>query len=506
MPDGTTQLAEEYLPATSRATPVVLMRTPYGRRGAAARLAGKALAERGMRLVVQSVRGTSGSGGQFRPFRQERADGLATVDWLRAQPWCDGRVAMIGASYVGHTQWALAPYVRPRLAAMCPGAITSELNESFYPGGALALDNLFSWACTLPGREDPSPRGKLASVVAFLRSRRSMMRLPLAEADRAATGRAVPFWQEILGHADTPDDHWEPAEQRTAIRALDTPVSMVTGWHDPFLVGQLADFTALTAAGNQTRITVGPWAHRDTAMFRATLADQLSWLSTQLGEATNERARRPVRLHIQRANQWREFDQWPPAHGFPRRLHLHRGERLRWHPPADGGVLAEFTYDPADPTPTIGGPMLRGKTRQQNNRRIEARSDVLVCTSDPLRDDLDIVGTPSTELTLDTVPGNADVFVRLCDVDSWGVSRNVTDGILRCADQARASTVRVPLSPTAYRFRRGHRLRIQLAGGAFPRFARNHGTGERPQDAVRVAGIHYRVAAGSYLELPVLPS
>jgi len=119
MPDGVVLLGNHYRPAGDDGPlPVVLLRSPYGRAGPTGLVFAAPLARRGFQVFIQSVRGTFGSGGQFRPFLPEREDGLATVAWLREQPWCDGRVAMTGASYLGHTQWAVAPYADPPLASV----------------------------------------------------------------------------------------------------------------------------------------------------------------------------------------------------------------------------------------------------------------------------------------------------------------------------------------------------------------------------------------------------
>ena len=117
MPDGVVLLGDLYRPAgDDRPLAVVLIRSPYGRAGLPGMVFAAPLARRGFQVFIQSTRGTFGSGGLFRPFTCEREDGLATVAWLREQPWCDGQVSMTGASYLGHTGWAVAPYADPPLA------------------------------------------------------------------------------------------------------------------------------------------------------------------------------------------------------------------------------------------------------------------------------------------------------------------------------------------------------------------------------------------------------
>ncbi|WP_020671410.1 CocE/NonD family hydrolase [Amycolatopsis nigrescens] len=512
MPDGVVLLADRYRPRGAGPLPVVLMRTPYGRRTLLGTLFGSMFGRRGYQVLLQSVRGTFGSGGEFWPFHQEKEDGLATAAWVREQPWCDGRIATAGPSYLGHTQWALAPYLDPPPVAMCLSVTAADFAETFYPGGVLGLDNMLSWSSAIGVQEDVPFGGLLPSPLRERRVRRSMAHLPLSTADLAAIGKPERFLREVVGHAEPEDRFWAPIDHRGADgAALDVPVSMVTGWYDLFLPSQLRDFRRLAEAGGQVRITVGPWAHADPGMLKASVHDQLSWLSAHLRDDVSELQRAPVKLYLQGAGRWLDFERWPPPSAATE-LYLHDLARLEPRPPKLD-TADRFRYDPADPTPSVGGPLLTGKTKQRDNRETEARDDVLVYTGTPLTHDLDLIGDVSARVHLRTDTGHADVFVRLCDVDRAGVSRNVCDGILRlrpgfpAAGEDGVVTAEVELSPTAYRFRRGHRLRVQIAGGAFPRFARNQGTGEPAVSAVHGTPTEFTLvhspARPSHITIPV---
>ena len=526
MPDGVVLIADLHRPRGAGPMPVVLVRTPYGKRQPVIRLLAGVLARRGFQVVVQNVRGVLGSGGEFRAFHSEKDDGLATLKWVRAQPWCDGRVAMAGASYLGFAEWAVAPYADPPLEALGLGVTASEFVSSFYPGGALALHNTLIWSSSM-GTQGDAGRPLSDRLLHNRRVRRAMRYLPVGEADTAAIGRPEPFLREVAAHAGHGDDFWEATDHSAAVPATTSPATMVTGWWDLFLRGQLRDFAALHDAGRLVRITIGPWGH-DTKALRATLADQVSWLEAHLNGDKAQLRRAPVRLHLQKADRWLDFDQWPPPETTPTPLHL--SQPLAWHAPlppstpaeadpADGvsgagdavGVVT-FTYDPLDPTPAAGGPLLApGKGRQRDNTPVERRQDVVVLSGAPLERDLDLIGPVSATIHVRTSTGHGDLFVRLCDVDRDGVSRNVTDGIFRLTpDQAGADGVvraEIEMHPTGYRFLRGHRLRIMLAGGAFPRFARNHGTGEPAGRAVASRRIRFEVfrdaARPSAVHLPV---
>jgi putative CocE/NonD family hydrolase len=148
---------------------------------------------------------------------------------------------------------------------------------------------------------------------------------------------------------------------------------------------------------------------------------------------------------------------------------------------------------------------------RKDNAKLEARADVLVYTSEPLREPVEVIGPVSARIQLRSSREHADVFVRLCDVDLQGRSFNVCDGLQRITPQRFPAddgvrTVPVQLWPTAYRFQAGHRLRVQISGGAFPRLARNPGTGEALATATRMVAVDHEIWHSSSITLPVLPA
>jgi uncharacterized protein len=169
--------------------------------------------------------------------------------------------------------------------------------------------------------------------------------------------------------------------------------------------------------------------------------------------------------------------------------HLRASGRLALGAEPGDAAPDTFVYDPADPTPSAGGPLLQPPGKQVDNQEIEARPDVLTYTTEPLPARQDLVGPVSARIFVRTGRRHADLFVRVCDVDEKGVSRNIVDGIRRLSPQAvladdvqvgddQVLAVEVELFPTAYRVQAGHRIRVQVSGGAFPRFARNYGTSQ----------------------------
>lgn len=497
--DGVVLLADLYrAPGPLRPRPTVLMRTPYGRDGLGS-IIGSLLARRGFQVLVQSTRGTFGSGGQFRPFLHESSDGLDTLAWVRGQTWCDGRVSMVGPSYVGHTQWAVAPYADPGLCSMNADITASEFTSTFYPGGAPGLLNLATWVNQI-GRQERigAVTGFLATPVFSRRKRRAVTSQPLQAADVALTGAPVVFWRDFVEHAEQPREFWAPAEHDGFDAAAMPPVCMVTGWWDLFLDRQLVDFTALQRGGATARITIGPWTHGDRGSLSTIAHEMVHWLGVHLhGGEHDERA--PVRVYVQHADRWTDLPCWPPPEARPTEWYLDADGGLGPDRPAGTPPPSRFVYDPADPTPTVGGPMLQPPSKQLDNRSVEARDDVCVWTGPPLESDLDLLGPVSAVVYVRTGTGIGDVFVRLCDVGPDGTSMNITDAMHRLVPDREATApdgttvVRMTLSPTGYRVRAGHRLRVQVAGAAFPRFARNPGTGERTATAIGGERISYEI-------------
>ncbi|WP_200209831.1 CocE/NonD family hydrolase [Micromonospora coerulea] len=479
--DGVTLRTDHYAPDLPDA-PTLLIRTPYGR-GGPVRLLGRIAAERGFHVVIQSCRGTYGSGGEFAPLVHERDDGLDTVDWLRPQRWWSGAFGMFGASYQGFVQWAVAAETADELRAMVAVVTASGTRDSTYAGESFALDTVLTWAELLQAQTVPWLARQWELKRGQPRLAAALAHLPLAEADRIATGVTVPFFQEWLRH-HTPDaDYWRARVFGDRIAEVRAPVAMISGWHDIFLPAQLDDYAALRAAGAEPSLTVGPWTHGSLGLFVAALRDGLDWLDAHLAGRPGTR-QAPVRVHVGGVGGgWRNLPEWPPP-AVPTRWHLRPGGALAPAPPVASAPDAIW-YDPADPTPSLGGPLLVAqRAGPVDNRPVEARPDVLTYTSAVLAAPVEVIGPVRAEIHVRSELSYLDVFVRLCDVDRRGRSWNVCDGLVRVApgrfpaDPSGVVRVPVDLWPTAHRFAPGHRLRVQVSGGAHPRYARNPGTGE----------------------------
>ncbi len=484
MTDGIVLLADRWYPADTaeRPGPVILLRTPYGRRQWAGMI-GRLFAERGYQVVIQSCRGTFGSGGEWVPFRNERADGRVTLDWIVGQPWFTGTLATFGPSYLGLTQWALAQESPTYLKAMALDVTASKFRDAVvYPSECFALGTSLAWLQLLEYQE----QGWWRSVRAQRDDRRVLAAacdtLPLSDADRATVGRHVPYFQDWLDHEDPGDTWWEPVDFGRQLENV-PPATLVGGWYDIFLPSQLDDYQALRGAGRSVRLTIGPWSHASPGTIATSLRDGLEWFDGHLGDGSGGRPRNVVRLFVMGARRWVEFADWPPpAHEQP--WYLGGGGTLRQAKPGESSP-DRYRYDPSDPTPSVGGASLNWTDAgPKDQRQREDRTDVLTFTSDVLTEDLTVIGPLSTDLHVRSTSDNCDFFVRLCDVSPRGRSRNLSDGIVRLRPGAVSRSVdgsfgiRIAMWPTANRFTRGHRIRLQVSSGAHPLFARNTGTDE----------------------------
>jgi uncharacterized protein len=485
MPDGVVLLADRYAPRTAPdGLPLALLRSPYGRRGPIAAGMARPLAERGFQVLMQSTRGTFGSGGEFDPMRRERDDGLATLEWVVKQPWFGESIVLVGGSYLGYVQWAVADSLPSEVKAMIPQVTDSALTLEFLRKDGLSLETPFAWGVMTARQEEPG--ALLRQLTLARRVRQGLRTLPLSQADVAVIGRHSDYVQDILA-CDADDPRWAGIDHSARVAQVSVPVSSIGGWYDIFLPGQLRDFRALQEAGRRPRLTVGPWTHIsvDGTPLREAIEFGLACAS---GQQPPPRA--PVRLFVMGENAWRDFDSWPPRGYEPQRFRLQAGGVLSagqaepGH--AAGGDPAwnagpdRYRYDPAEPTPAFGGVrMARGRSAGRvDNTALEARPDVLTYTTVVLDSDVEVVGEVSAEIWFRSSLACADVFVRLCDVDPSGRSWNVCDGLISLAGASELTCARVRLWPTAHRFRAGHRIRVQVSSGAFPRFARNTGTGE----------------------------
>lgn len=476
--DGVELLADLYTPA-GPVKGTLLLRSPYGWRMLMGVLTGGVYASRGYRVVLARCRGTFGSGGVFEPMQHEVEDAADTVAWMREQSWFDGRFATFGGSYLGFTQWALLMDPPPELHAAVISIAPHDFRESVYGGGAFNLADFLGWSHQVAHQEDPFWRRMWGLLTARRHALAAMQGLPLADAgDKLLAGRA-PWYRDWVSRRDPGDPFWASMRLGDALDRVRVPVLLQVGWQDIFLERTIEQYGRLKERGVDVALTIGPWTHVELVTRGASIAvgETLDWLGEHLsGSGLHTRAK-PVKIFVTGAQQWRDLPQWPPS-TREHSLYPAAGGELG-HSPADAGAQAVFTYDPANPTPTVGGRVLVGGGYTEDSA-LALRSDVLTFTSAVLTSPLEIFGSPVLELAHVTDNPHADLFARLSEVTPDGRSRNVSDGFLRLDPAAASGTIRLELDAVAHRFSAGNRMRLLIAGGCHPRWERNLGTGEDP--------------------------
>jgi putative CocE/NonD family hydrolase len=477
MRDGAVLLADRWAPRSGGdGLPTALIRIPYGRRGLVAAQTARPLAERGFQVLVQSTRGTFGSDGPFDPLRRERDDGLDTLDWVIKQRWFGESMILVGSSYLGVVQWAVADQVPPQVKALIPAVSESALTLGFLHKDSFSLETPFGWGVQVAGQERRFTM--LRQIFEAKRVARALYTLPLRDADVAAMGRRSDYIQHILVH-DADDPFWAAADHRSRVANVTVPASLIAGWYDVFLPGQLRDYRVLQDTGRVARLMVGPWWHADFLGVGGAASREALEFGLALARGQQPRKRAPVRLYVMGEEAWHDFPAWPPP-GYPaQRFHLQPNGGLAPDIPKESAPDS-YRYDPADPTPALGGVRLTltAKAGRLDNAKLEARPDVLTYTSSVLQQHVEVIGEISAEIFFRSSLPYADVFVRLCDVDTNGRSVNICDGLISLTGANQISRATVTLWPTAYRFKRGHRIRVQISSGAFPRYDRNLGMGE----------------------------
>ena len=499
MRDGVELLTDVYSPVgASRGT--ILIRTPYGRATALASMSAGFYAGHGYRVVNQSCRGTFGSGGEWSPFVTEIDDGADAVSWLRTQPWFDGRFALCGASYLGFTSWAIMTEPPPELACAVIAVSAHDNYRVTYGEGAFALEGSLSLLNGLPHVEDNIVRGLARFPTANRRLRRGYQELPLIRAQETVLrGSDMPY-AEWLRASDPGDPVWGTTRLDRALDRVQVPVLLHEGWQDRFVDQMLDQYTTLRRRGVDVALTIGPWTHLEVATkaARVTMPESLDWLAEHLGGEVRRRTS-PVRIFVTGADQWCDLPDWPPP-TRQQEMFLLPGGGLGDRPPDPHAGPSTFRYDPADPTPAVGGrvinPAIGGR---RDNRRLERRPDVLTFTSAPLVEPWEIIGAPVVELVHHSDNPYADLFVRLCEVDEDGRSVNLSDGFRRLRpddSDPTGSMITIRLESVAHRLTAGSRLRLQVSGGAHPRWARNLGTDEDPATGTRLAPSHRTICHG----------
>ncbi|MBX3509877.1 MAG: CocE/NonD family hydrolase [Hyphomonadaceae bacterium] len=563
MRDGVELEADVYLPEGEGPFPTLLERTPYGRRGVNHADVSRAdptprskpeiaaaFVARGYAYVLQDCRGRYGSGGEFVKYLSEGADGVDTLAWIRAQRWCDGRIGTLGLSYCAHVQTALAAHDPPGLKAMFvdSGGFSSAYHSGIRQGGAFELKQL-TWAmkhALLSPKTAADPDRRAALEAQDLRAwlRIAPWRIgasPLSAAPEYEAYVVEQWRREVF------DEFWRQPElyaRGTWAGFADVPQVYMSSWYDPYARTAIENFTALSHLKHgPVKLIIGPWTHGqrsvsyagdvefgaaaplDGALARDYIALRVAWFDRYLRDMPSpdplpapvsyfmmgggSGAKTPAG-RLDHGGAWRTADQWPPAKTRPTAFFLNPRGALKDHAP-DAPSSASFTFDPAAPTPTIGGAIASGAPvmaagafdqREREDifaathpgRALADRPDVLVFETAPLERPLDVAGDVQAHLWVSSDAPDTDVAITLIDVHPpsrdypEGYAMNLAHGILRLRfrdgyESAKLMSpgeiyrITVEAYPTANRFMPGHRIRVQISSSNFPHFDVNPNTG-----------------------------
>ncbi|WP_433622217.1 CocE/NonD family hydrolase [Nocardia sp. CA-120079] len=465
--DGVAIRADLYTPTGGGPFPSILIRTPYGRKASAA--SAIFFAARGYNVLVTASRGTDGSEGTFEAMICEADDGYDIVEWMRNQHWFAGRFATYGLSYIAYTQFALAEYEIPEWVAMIVAIGPHDFSGVARGRGVFDLRNFYEWSNVQSRRHDP--HGPLYGMVkSASESKTALMTRALTDAPTAKMRELSPWYDDWVRNSDPADDYWKPYNHSAALERISRPVLLEGAWNDLFLRQTLTQWRQLQENGVDLEVHMSRGGHtsqRELIFNSAHLNRALNWLDDVFGDRRHEGHRQHQVAVGGIRSTVITLESWPPP-STPMQLFGAAGAELQNSKEDARDSWTTFIYDASDPTPAVGGNImaLRG-SGNVDNTDLESRPDVVVYTSAPLTEDVLVSGHPHVSLNVDASK-EFDIFARLCDV-SGNKSINVCDEITRFS-RGGQHRVGIDLDGTTHLFKRGHRIRLLIAGGAFPRF------------------------------------
>jgi hypothetical protein len=547
MRDGVILKADIYRPKADGKYPVLLQRTPYDKNYSLS--FGMKAAPRGYVVVVQDVRGRFTSEGEWYPFRHESQDGYDTVEWAAALSESNGKVGMFGGSYVGATQMLAAIAGPPHLSGIAPEVTASNYHENWtYQGGAFEQWFNQSWTSGL-AQNTLARRAAQDTNALNWKDVLPLESYPILSQPDAKS--LAPYYRDWLAHPNY-DDYWKAVSLEESYSKIQVPILHIAAWYDIFLGGSLRNYVLLKSrAGSETARTgqhllVEVGGHAGGSDQRrigevdfgpATPYDNeellLKWYDYLLkGQANEFAGKKPVRIFVMGKNEWRDEEAWPLARATATKYFLHSAGKAN-SSAGDGQLSAQapvteskdsYAYDPANPVPTIGGPLCCDSMHlapgPRNQQVVEERSDVLVYTTPAFTHDTEVTGPVSLDLFASTSAKDTDFTAKLLDVWPNGFAQNLTEGILRLryrnsvdrpelARPGEIYHVIVDLWATSNVFLAGHRLRLEISSSNFPRFDRNLNTGEDQATSTRMQPatntIYHDKEHPSALVLPIVP-
>lgn len=513
MRDGITLRANVFRPDSPDRYPALVQRTPYGKEQGGF----EDFVRAGYVVVTQDSRGRYASEGEFNVFSVENTgdaeDGYDTVEWTACQSWCNGKVGTFGQSYDAWMQYQLAKLRPPHLMAMSAVSIPTELTDVDWPGAFKPARRVHWWltaiAPDIRRRKGLLPphtpaeaakiwnnleHGRMLGLVPWIRIARY---LPAPLADQVADwlrhpGRRVWAFTDI--HKD-----------------IEVPNLDFTGWYDHCC--GIEHFVGMTKnartekARNQTRVVIGPWNHCNLGRRKQGDFDfglgaevnvqqmQIRWFDCWLKEIDNGVDLEPaVRYFVMGSGKWKSAETWPPQ-DLDRKIFYLASEGEAQLPgrfgalgnePQEDNPPDKYTHDPFDPVPTLWDPKCFYNV--SDRRCLDHRNDILRFCTAPLKENIEVEGSPQVILYAISSSPDTDFFVRLVDDDPSGTAMEVSYGMVRARHRngfdkeefltpGEVTQFRVRMGITACCFRKGHCIRLEVCSSDFPNHDRNHNTG-----------------------------
>ncbi|SDY32933.1 hypothetical protein SAMN05421736_101970 [Evansella caseinilytica] len=537
MRDGITLSADIYRPKQDGEFPAIVVRTPYLKTTQAIFETGTYFAEHGYAVVYMDVRGRGDSDGVFVPYRNDGIDGYDAIEWAAEQRWCTGAVGTMGGSYLGRIQWLTALTKPPHLTAMI-SAVTPS-------------DPFVEWPTGLPNTQHICwtymTSERVMQNIDVIDWEQVYYHLPFVSMDEAA-GFSSPQWREEVNHTEL-DEYWKHICYQDKFHRIDVPVLHISGWYDDEQIGTPLNFMGMTNNGeteharSNQKMLIGPWPHQinrsttlgDVKFGPGAVIDlngyQRRWFDHWLKGSENQiMAEAPVKLFIMGDNAWREEQEWPLARTDWTRYYLHSNGKansrfgdgkLTATPPETGSCgKDEYEYDPDNPVPFITDMVSHQIGGPDDYRAVERRDDVLVYTTEPLAEEMEVTGPVKAEIFASSDATDTDFMVKLLDVRPNGVAQRLTDGMVRARFREGMEKQQLMVPGTVYKFtvdcwntshvfEKGHRIRVEIASSAFPKYDRNLNTGDVLGQTTEMKTAEQTVYHGetypSAIILPVIP-
>jgi len=496
MPDGAVLATDIERPVADGKYPVILERTPYGR--AMSDIDGDFYAKRGYVFICQDCRGRGDSTGEWDPFVHEGKDGYDTISWIEQQPWSNGRVGMIGASYLGYVQWAVAVLHPDALKCIVPQVSPPDAMHNLpYEFGCPFIYGDIWWAKIVAGKD-----ADFSSMLAALPHPEKLTTLPLDKVDQAVLGQSVPFYQKWIRRTTSND--WKGWDFNAKMSQANVPALQISGWWDGDGIGTKLNWAEERSLGRKNQWLIeGPWSHlfnTSTSIGKMDFGPDsiidldsvyLRWFDTWLKEKQVGLDQVPhVKVFVTGANKWRELSDWPDPSEQTRTYYLSKGS-LEPKSPSSGSE--SYRYDPSKDVTTAavahGNENVNDTTG--NIKGLDKKAGgYLLFKSAPLEHDINFAGPASVDLTFKTTAYDTDFFVTFLDISPDGVMGVVgQSGKLRCSYRngvdhidylkpGKTYTISVLPWDFAKQFKKGHRLGVVVTSSMFPLFARNLGTKE----------------------------